>query len=225
VTSLAVHGLSVARGERTLVEGLDLRLPGGSVCALLGPSGCGKSSLLAVLAGQLRPRSGTVAVTCGSVISDPAQRPVTALLPQELALAGPSSLLANAANGRLRSRPFLRFPWGPGRADRAEAMDLLRRLGIGHLVHREALRVSGGERQRCALARTMLTGAPVWLLDEPVSQLDPDTARVAMDLVRVRAVASDAVVVAALHQPALANACDHQLELDGAGGWRLSEAA
>jgi ABC-type cobalamin/Fe3+-siderophores transport system ATPase subunit len=225
VSGLAVHGLTVARGERILVADLELRLPAGSVCALLGPSGCGKSSLLAVLAGQLRPRSGTVAVTSGAVISDPALRPVTALLPQELALAGPSSLLANAANGRLRFRPFLRFPWGPGRTDRAEAMDLLRRLGIGHLAHREARRVSGGERQRCALARTMLSGAPVWLLDEPVSQLDPDTARVAMELVRDRAVAAGAVVVAALHQPSLADLCEHRLELDGAGGWQLTEAA
>ncbi|MFM2092748.1 MAG: hypothetical protein RLZZ127_3237, partial [Planctomycetota bacterium] len=214
---LAAHGLRVGRGERVLVDALDVRLEAGSVCALLGPSGCGKSSLLAVLAGQLRPAAGSVAVTCGAVISDPALRPVTALLPQELALAGPSTLLANAAAGRLRARPFLRFPWGPGRGDRADALDLLRRLGIGHLAHREARRVSGGERQRCALARTMLCGAPVWLLDEPVSQLDPASAQAALALVRERAAAAGAVVVAALHQPELAATCDQRLVLDGAG--------
>lgn len=190
---LTTTGLTVERAGRRLVEGLDLTLFAGQVLAVVGPSGCGKSSLLATLAGWSTPVAGTVRVASKHL-------PAVALLPQDLGLAAARTALANAASGALPRRPFWRHPWGPITADRADALELLTRLGIGSRAHVMVRRLSGGERQRCAVARTILARPSVLLFDEPVSQLDDASGRSTLALIREQSVQHGALVITALHQ-------------------------
>ena len=143
---------------------LELSLEVGGVTALVGPSGAGKSTVLAVIAGLLRPPQGRVALD-DDVWFDadrrlflPPDRRRVGLVFQEYALFPHMTVRQNVAYG------------GDARAD--ELMDHLR---IGHLASARPGQLSGGERQRVALARALAREPGVLLLDEPLSALDAHT--------------------------------------------------
>jgi putative hydroxymethylpyrimidine transport system ATP-binding protein len=146
----------------TLFGGLDFDLPGGRWTCLLGPSGVGKSSLLRLLAGllPLTPPASIEWSTRPSRIS---------LLAQQDMLLPWLSVLDNALLGpRLRGETALA-------AQRSRAVDLLTRIGLGSVLDKLPGTLSGGMRQRVALARVFVEDAPVVLMDEPFSQLDAIT--------------------------------------------------
>lgn len=152
-----VSGARLALGDDPPVEVLgavDLRAPAGEITAVIGPSGCGKSTLLDAIAGLLPLDAGSVS-TGGDV----------ALMPQRDALMPWLTLRENVAMGaRLSGAPA-------GEAD-LRAQRALVRLGLGAFGDHYPHALSGGMRQRGALARTLLTGRPTWLLDEPFGALD-----------------------------------------------------
>ena len=154
---IEVSGARLVLGDDPPVEvlgGVDLRAPAGEVTAIIGPSGCGKSTLLDAVAGLLALDEGTVA-TSGDV----------ALMPQRDALMPWLTLRDNVAMGaRLSGAP-------PGEAD-ARAGRALVRLGLAAFGDNYPHALSGGMRQRGALARTLLSGRSTWLLDEPFGALD-----------------------------------------------------
>ncbi len=155
------------------------RAGAGERWAVLGPSGCGKSTLLLLLAGLLQPQTGAVAVG-GATLSRP--RPETGLILQEYGLLPWATLRANVTVG-LRIRRF----YGPdGRhapagapLDRAaiakRATYWLRRLDIEEVADRRPGEVSGGQRQRTAIARALIMQPDLLLMDEPFSALDAPT--------------------------------------------------
>jgi NitT/TauT family transport system ATP-binding protein len=143
-------------GEVTALDELSLTVSDGEVLALVGPSGCGKSTLLELLAGLQKPDAG-------SVLAEPA-----AYMPQRDLLLPWRSALANAALA-LECAGF-------GKAEaRAEAHPLFERFGLGGFERARPHELSGGMRQRVALARTFLAGRPLLLLDEPFVSLDQIT--------------------------------------------------
>src|SRR4051812_10476098 len=143
-------------GELTAVEDLTLSVGEGEVLALVGPSGCGKSTLLELLAGLQEPDDG-------QVLAEPA-----AYMPQRDLLLPWRTALANAALA-LECAGF-------GKADaRREAQPLFERFGLGGFEGARPHELSGGMRQRVALARTFLSGRPLLLLDEPFASLDQIT--------------------------------------------------
>jgi NitT/TauT family transport system ATP-binding protein len=143
-------------GEVTALESLSLTVASGEVLALVGPSGCGKSTLLELLAGLQAPDAGRVA-------AEPA-----AYMPQRDLLLPWRSALANAALALECA--------GVGKADaRREAQPLLDRFGLGGFEKARPYELSGGMRQRVALARTFLAGRQLLLLDEPFASLDQIT--------------------------------------------------
>jgi NitT/TauT family transport system ATP-binding protein len=143
-------------GEVTALEGLSLTVASGEVLALVGPSGCGKSTLLELLAGLQPPDAGQVA-------AEPA-----AYMPQRDLLLPWRSALANAALALECA--------GVGKADaRREAQPLFDRFGLGGFEKARPYELSGGMRQRVALARTFLAGRELLLLDEPFASLDQIT--------------------------------------------------
>ena len=151
----AAAGLTVARGRRTVLHGIDLELRAGELVALLGPNGAGKSTLLSALAGALEPAAGTVTRS---------GRVAVALQSPDLA---PRSVLATltAALGW----------WGVPRAQRGDrATQALDELGVGHLARRPADALSGGERRRVHLARALAVAPDVLMLDEPFAGLDAE---------------------------------------------------
>jgi len=142
--------------------------PAQGVTAVFGPSGCGKTTLLAGVAGLLRPDAGRVALH-GTVLLDSAQGVFVAPERRRCGVVFQDSKLfphlSVATNLRYGMR---RAPAGPGPGF-AEVVEL---LGVGHLLARRPGALSGGERQRVALGRALLSRPRLLLLDEPLAALD-----------------------------------------------------
>jgi putative hydroxymethylpyrimidine transport system ATP-binding protein len=158
---VAVRYASLRYGGAFLIEDLDFVLPGGRWTCLLGPSGVGKSSLLRVIAGLEPLDAGEVVCTDG--------RPLAgrlAWMSQRDDLLPWLSVIDNVTLGaRLRGEP----------AGRAQAIELLERVGLLPQKDQLPAILSGGQRQRAALARTLMEDRPVVLMDEPFSALDAIT--------------------------------------------------
>lgn len=165
---ISVQSLSVARGGRDILGGVDLAVTEGERVAVLGPSGTGKSTLLQTIAGLGRPTSGTVSID-GTRVSGPV-RSVTMML-QRPALLPWATAFENVLLGLRFSGDVSRDPCGS--RDRAAA--LLDSVGLGERGAAKPAELSGGEQQRVALARALAPRPTVLLLDEPFSALDPVT--------------------------------------------------
>ena len=214
---LQTTALAVRAGARTLVQDLDLALRPGQLWALLGPNGVGKTLLLHTLVGARAPAAGQVAVG-GRALGD---WPLAELacwrgfVPQLLHDAFGAPVLDVVLQGR---HPHLsRWHW-EGEADRALALDALRRVGLEGLAERDVTTLSGGERQRVAIATLLTQDPPLALLDEPLAHLD-----LAQQL-RVLALLADEVhqrqrcVLLSVHDLSLAQrVATHVLLLDGQG--------
>lgn len=158
-------------GAHDLFRDFEAVLPAGKFAALLGPSGVGKSTLLRAIAGL-----GPVPEGAGAVTGDGAPAaPFAAFMGQEDLLLPWLSTLDNAALGaRLRGEPLA--------AARERARALLAAVGLEHAVDLKPAALSGGMRQRAALARTLAEDRPIVLMDEPFSQLDAITRHGLQDL-------------------------------------------
>ena len=162
--------VSLARGGRLLFKGLDFVLARGELFQVTGPNGSGKSSLLRLAAGLLRAEHGRV------------ERAPLSLADDHVAL-----------DRELPLRSALRF-WSRS-TDEAMAA-----LGIAHLAHVPVRLLSSGQLKRATLARVAASGAPLWLLDEPLNALDADGAE-RVGAVIARHLAGGGGVLAASHQP------------------------
>jgi len=167
---LRLEQVALRRGGRLLFERLDLALEPGDALQVTGPNGSGKSSLMRLAAGLLRQEHGRV------------DRSPLALADDALAL-----------DRELPLRRALAF-WGGAVA---EAME---RLGIDHLSDLPVRLLSSGQLKRATLARVAASGAPLWLLDEPLNALDSDGAERLSALVAAHR-AGGGAVLAASHQP------------------------
>ncbi|MGD0575286.1 MAG: ATP-binding cassette domain-containing protein [Anaerolineales bacterium] len=149
----------------------------GETWAVIGPSGCGKTTLLYLLAGLIWPSSGELRIG-GECLRRP--RPDTGLILQDYGLLPWATLRANAALG-LRVRTFygpdgLHSPSGEQVGDIWPRVDFwLKRLGLEEIASHYPSQVSGGQRQRAAIARTLVLRPDLLLMDEPFSSLDAPT--------------------------------------------------
>jgi molybdate transport system ATP-binding protein len=164
MTQVSVRASLVDRGVS-----LDISVPSGSVTAVVGPNGAGKTTLLHLVAGLLRPTSGSVQVG-DRTLSDarrvvPTHRRRVALLTQRSSLFPHLTVLENVA--------FAPRATGVSRvAARDRALQELAAVGCAHLDSRLAHELSGGEAQRVAIARALAGDPLVVLLDEPMAGLD-----------------------------------------------------
>lgn len=152
-TLISARALAAGFGPQPVFHGIDLTVRPGETVAIVGRSGCGKTTLLHVLAGLALPTAGTVE-------AEPA-----ALMAQRDGLMPWATATANAALP-------LRVAKVPRREARLAAAGQLRALGLGDALDRPVAALSGGMRQRVALARTLLTGRKLLLLDEPLASVD-----------------------------------------------------
>ena len=160
--SIEARDLALTLGGTHVLDGLGLRIEPGEFVALIGPSGCGKSTLLSVLAGLLEPDAGGVLI---DGLPSPDRLGRLTLMPQSDALMPWRTVLENVLVAPLLA--------GAGRDAAAElSRRALARFGLGGFEDHYPHALSGGMRQRAALARTLLGGARMWLLDEPFGALD-----------------------------------------------------
>jgi NitT/TauT family transport system ATP-binding protein len=149
----------------TAVDGLSLDVAPGEFVVLLGPSGCGKSSLLYMVAGLEQPTSG--AIECEGVpVTAPA--PDRGMIFQEASLYPWLTIADNVAFG-------LKLRGVEAGERRATALELLRKVGLGDAADKRPDQLSGGMRQRAALARALAMRPKVLMMDEPFAALDVQT--------------------------------------------------
>jgi heme exporter protein A len=201
-TLLAIHGLACERDGRWLFRDLALAVLAGECIELAGPNGSGKTTLLRIVAGLYPDYSGTVAAAECLYVG---HRP------------GVSAVLTAAENLEWYTALQGRAALAPGEdvLPRGERIDAaLARVGMAGYENVPCRQMSAGQLRRTALARLLLGGAPLWLLDEPMTALDADGQAV------VRAILGDhlargGAALCATHQP-LGIAQARRLELDGA---------
>jgi len=162
---IEIRDVSKLFGEVRAVEGVNLLSTEGEFLVLLGPSGCGKTTLLRMIAGIEEPTSGDIVIDGQVVTHLPPRVRNIAMVFQSYALYPHMTVYKNIAFP-LRAR-------GMGRATIKDKVEWAAGMfGIGHLLDRKPRALSGGERQRVALARAMVREPSVFLLDEPLSNLD-----------------------------------------------------
>ena len=174
MTIIEVRELTKQFGEVTAVDRISLRSGEGEFLVLLGPSGCGKTTLLRMIAGLERPSSGHVLIG-GRIVNDlPPRARKIAMVFQSYALYPHMNVRDNIAfplkaQGMPRREQLERIQWSASI------------LGIDRYLNRKPRQLSGGERQRVALARALVREPSVFLLDEPLSNLDAKLRAMARD--------------------------------------------
>ncbi len=159
--ALVARGLAVARGGVPLLEGVGFALEAGQALVLRGPNGCGKTTLLRVMAGLQPALAGEVTAP-----------------PDAIAYAAH----ADGIKATLSVTENLRFwsdIYGSGGVDAA-----LERMNLRALAGRAAQNLSAGQKRRLGLARLLVTGRPIWVLDEPTVSLDADSVALFGEVMR-----------------------------------------
>ncbi len=174
---LSMEYVNARSGERVRALGpVDFEIADGEFVAIVGPSGCGKSTLLGIIAGLVRPSGGEVRLD-GAPVTGPG--PERGVCFQDYALFPWMSVLDNVAFGPKAA--------GVPRAERERrARELIERVRLTGFESRYPHELSGGMRQRCALARVLANDPRILLMDEPMAALDAQTRQIMQDdLLRV----------------------------------------
>ena len=211
LTAIRAEDLCFSYDREVLMENVTLKLPKNSFTVITGTSGIGKSTLLKLLLGVCRPNSGQLYLDLSGekIPVDRSVRRLFAYVPQ-------GNLLLS---GTLRENLIIANPDAADeeiqRAIYVSAMDeFLPQLprGLDTLLGESGAGLSEGQAQRLAIARAILGGAPILLLDECTSALDEQTERLV--LTRIREL-RDRTCIAVTHRPAALELCDQQLEMQG----------
>jgi lipopolysaccharide export system ATP-binding protein len=162
---LEAHGLSHSYADRCVLSGLSIAVASGEVVGLLGPNGAGKSTALGIIAGTLRPDSGSVKLHGKSIDAFPLWvrvRRGMGYLPQAPSVMRDLTVEENLLLAHRGSEP------GPDRV-----RTVMEERGLASLADIKAGRLSGGERRRMELARALIGRPAVLVLDEPFAGVDP----------------------------------------------------
>ena len=193
MSALEIRGLCASFGRTTVLRGVDLDVPAGTLTAVLGPSGCGKTTLLRAVAGFVTPDAGTVRVDGQTLFGPgtdvPPERRGVALVPQEGSLFPHLDVAGNVAFGLPREQ----------RRGSPRVAEVLELVGLAGYARRRPDELSGGQQQRVALARALAPRPRLVLLDEPFSALDAGLRGAIRGDVRAALAATGATAVLVTH--------------------------
>lgn len=220
---LVCTDVTVAVTGRELVSKLNLDIRPGSFVCVLGTNGVGKTLTLHTLAG-LRPATEGCIRIGGDLLTDLARREIARRLGLLLQIhddAFPLTVLDSVLMGRYPHGSF--WEWS-GIRDHEAVRAALEALDLGSIENRIITSLSGGERERVALATILVQDPAIWLLDEPTNHLDPHHQLIVMDVLRELA-DKQRIIVTTVHNPALAmRYADYVLLLFGNGEWEYGNA-
>ena len=162
---LQLKNINKRFGSKTVAQDINLNVEAGEILAVLGRSGCGKSTLLKTIVGLVRPDSGEVWLNGDNITDMPSEKRNISLMFQDYALLPHLTALDNVGFGlKMRRLPKAEIE--------EQSMQALRDIGLEHEAQRKPESLSGGEQQRLALARALITRPSLLLLDEAFSSLD-----------------------------------------------------
>ena len=194
-TKLSAENLTLIRGERCLFEGLGFALQSGELLLLEGRNGCGKTSLMRAIAGMLSLESGEIYWN-GTPVLKQRQTFHAALvwLAHRTGLKGDLNMVEN-----------IQFERSLRQQSKRDPEEVYERLGIGRLKKLPLRSLSAGQQRRVALARMLFADVPIWLMDEPFTNLDREGRKLVMQLVEEH-LCDGGMCVMAAHQDVEINA-------------------
>jgi lipoprotein-releasing system ATP-binding protein len=204
------------RGELHILNGISLTVARGEAVAIMGPSGSGKSTLLYILGVLEPPSSGRVALDGQNpyALSERAQAAFRnrhiGFVFQDHSLLPQCSVLENVLSPTLVAPPN-----GDAAGDVPRARDLLNRVGLGDRLDHRPAELSGGEKQRAALARALILSPSLLLCDEPTGNLDRSSADAVAALLLELHAAARTILIVVTHSQPLANRFPVRYEMDG----------
>ncbi|ABD08099.1 ABC transporter related [Rhodopseudomonas palustris HaA2] len=181
--SISVQNLTVTYPNGfTAVKDASFALDAGTICALVGVNGSGKSTIFKAIMGFVRPTSGVVKL-CGLPVAEALKNNIVAYVPQSEDVDWNFPVLVETVvmMGRYGHMNFLRIP---SRLDRRKVDEALERVGMSDYRHRQIGELSGGQKKRVFLARSLAQGGRIILLDEPFTGVDVKTEAAIIGLLR-----------------------------------------
>jgi putative ABC transport system ATP-binding protein len=192
------------------LRGVDIGVRSGELVAVMGPSGSGKSTLMHILAGLDKPSCGTVTIA-GTEITDLDDGRLTQLRREHIGFVFQFFNLLPMLNAE--ENVLLPISIAGEKADRAWLDELLTRMGLDQRRHHRPSELSGGEQQRVAIARSLVSRPTILFADEPTGNLDSKTGGEILDLIRTSVDSYGQTTVMVTHEPRAAATADRILFL------------
>lgn len=215
--TLMLKDLGCVQNNRWLFQHMNLEVPPGSFVAVLGASGAGKTSFLSTLCGILKPTEGEVSFHENEhrFFSPKMLRGRIGIIPQSFHLTENTTVLNNVLCGRLNRYSFVKTLFGFPPSPKDEAYQIIHDLGIAEYIYRWVAELSGGEKQRVAIARTLFQKPDIYLADEPVSQLDIYLTGRVLGILKLETTQNGKTVFCVMHNPDLVDRfADYALSLN-----------
>lgn len=195
-----------------VIKGIDLSVEQGEVVTLIGRSGSGKTTLLRMINALEIPTEGTVYVNGKTYTSKDKKsqievRKQSGMVFQSYNLFPHKTALENVMEGLITVKKLKKDE------ARGKSLELLEKVGLTHVKDQRPHALSGGQQQRVAIARSLVSEAPVILADEPTGNLDPKTAGDIVELLKSLAQKTGKCVIVVTHSKEVAQASDITLEL------------
>lgn len=197
---IEVRGLTKDYASASALRGVDLSIEQGSWVSLIGPSGSGKSTLLHILGGLDRPTTGEVLIS-GTALHGLRENALARFRRDRIGFVFQQSHLIpylSAEENMMIAQYFHSMP------DRQEAVDALKRVGLGHRLGHLPSQLSGGEQQRVCIARALINAPEVLLADEPTGNLDRENTRNVLELLRELHGERNFTIILVTHDPFVA---------------------
>lgn len=205
-------GFGTGQARSQVLHGVNFDARAGETTFLIGPSGCGKTTLITIIAGLLKPDTGSIDIFGQSIhqlgknsLVDFRAKAIGFVF-QQFNLLTSLDIVENAA------LPLTIQGISTSQAH-ARARDLLQKLGLGQHLHRYPGQLSGGQQQRVAIARALVHDPKIVICDEPTASLDSESGKAAMDLFKQLASAPDRCVILVTHDQRIYSYADRIISM------------